>query len=141
MPAGFRPLAVAVLVTTPASTSACVIVCAAAVHVVDAPGASVVTGQDTAPAVGSVTATSCSVTVPVLLDQEGPGDLVTEVGLAVGVDVGHRGRLGQAAAPMSEPIGVVGATRGRSVTVAPAGVLRRRGRRVVDDAGVDVGSG
>ena len=42
------------------------IVCAVvAVQVVDAPGASVVTGQVTAPAVGSVTARLVSVVVPV----------------------------------------------------------------------------
>ena len=45
---GLSALAVAVLVTTPASTSAWVIVWAAAVQVVLAPGASVVvTGQET----------------------------------------------------------------------------------------------
>ncbi len=56
------------LLTTPASTSAWVIVrCAVAVQVVDAPGASVVTGQVTAPAIGSLIARVVSVTVPVFL--------------------------------------------------------------------------
>ena len=64
MLAGVRPLAVAVLLTTPASTSAWLTVCAAEVQVVDPPGASVVAGHEIGPAVGSVTATEVRVTVP-----------------------------------------------------------------------------
>ncbi len=64
---GLLPVAVAVLVTTAASPSACVIVYAAAVQVVEAPGARVVAGQEMAPALGSVTATVVTVTLPVLV--------------------------------------------------------------------------
>ena len=53
------------LATKPASTSAWSTVCGAAVQVVVAPGASVVVGQLTRPAVGSVTWMLSSVTVPV----------------------------------------------------------------------------
>ncbi len=66
LPFGSLPTAVAVLLTTPASTSAWVMVCGAvAVQVVAAPGASVVTGQVTAPAVGSLTTRLVIVVVPV----------------------------------------------------------------------------
>ena len=54
-PFGRRADAVAVLLTTPASTSACVTTWALALHVVEAPGARVETGQETAPALGSGT--------------------------------------------------------------------------------------
>jgi hypothetical protein len=64
VPVGGVPDAVAVLFTVPASTSACVSVYDFA-HVVDAPGASVVAGQDTAPTFGSETPTLVSVTLPV----------------------------------------------------------------------------
>ena len=67
-PLGGSPLAVAVLLTTPASTSAWVMVWTAlAVQVWLAPGAIVGLGQVTAPAVGSVTPTAVRVTVPVLV--------------------------------------------------------------------------
>ena len=65
--AGLLAVAVAVLLTTPVSTSGWVIVYAAEVQVVDAPGARVVTGQVIAPALASVTAVVLSVTVPVFL--------------------------------------------------------------------------
>ena len=65
--AGLLPVAVAVFVTTAASPSAWVIVYAAAVQVVEAPGASVVAGQEIAPAFGSATATVVTVTLPVLV--------------------------------------------------------------------------
>ena len=66
-PLGLTAPAVAVLATKPASTSACVMVWGSAVQVVDAPGASDPAEQLTDPAVGSVTATDESVTVPVSL--------------------------------------------------------------------------
>jgi hypothetical protein len=66
-PPGVLPPAVAVLETTPASTSAWVITCGPAVHVVLAPGANDVTGHDTTPAEGSATATEDTVTVPVFV--------------------------------------------------------------------------
>jgi hypothetical protein len=65
-PVGGVPVAVAVLFTTPASTSACVSVYDF-VHVVDAPGASDATGQDTGPTFGSETPTLVSVTLPAFL--------------------------------------------------------------------------
>ena len=67
-PDGGVPLAVAVLVMTPAFTSAWVMV-RVAVHVVDAPGTSVVDGHVTAdrPLSGSVMPTDVSVTLPVLV--------------------------------------------------------------------------
>jgi hypothetical protein len=64
---GSSPVTVAELKTDPASTSACVVTYVA-VHVVDAPGASVVTGQtgwDT-PGRVSLTTMLCNVTSPVL---------------------------------------------------------------------------
>src|SRR5665213_3584021 len=67
-PLGGVPSAVAVLLTTPAFTSAWLMVwTASAVQVSLAPGASVGLGQVTAPAVGSVTPTEVRVTVPVLV--------------------------------------------------------------------------
>jgi hypothetical protein len=66
-PDGDLPPAVAVLETTPASTSAWVITCGPAVHVVLAPGANDVTGHDTTPAEGSATTTEVTVTVPVFV--------------------------------------------------------------------------
>ena len=67
-PDGGVPLAVAVFATAPEFTSACEMV-RVAVHVVDAPGGSVVTGHDTAdiPGNGSDTATDVNVTLPVLV--------------------------------------------------------------------------
>src|ERR1700753_2306742 len=65
---GSVPEAVAVLWTTPASTSACKIVYGeTAVHVVDACGANGVAGQVTAPALASETVRLVMVTVPVFL--------------------------------------------------------------------------
>ena len=67
-PAGLRPVTVAVLLTEPASTSACVIVYGAVVvQVVLAPGASVVAGQVVAPTLASTTATVVIVCAPVLV--------------------------------------------------------------------------
>src|ERR1700677_2787959 len=67
-PEGGVPVPVAVLLTTPASTSVWVMVCTVlAVQVSAAPGASVELGQVVAPAMGSVTLTEVSVTVPVLV--------------------------------------------------------------------------
>src|SRR5580700_3192200 len=67
-PLGGVPCAVAVLLTTPASTSAWTMVCAVvAVQVSWAPTAKVELGQVTAPAVGSLTPTAVKVTVPVLV--------------------------------------------------------------------------
>ena len=57
--------AVAVLSTTPASTSAWVTTCGAEEQVTVATGARLPAGQETAPAVGSATVTPCTVTVPV----------------------------------------------------------------------------
>ncbi len=70
-PAGVFPAAVAESLIDPASTSACVAVYDA-VHVVDAPGANVVTGHDTVTAVAgavavSVTTTEDTVTFPVFV--------------------------------------------------------------------------
>ena len=67
-PTGGVPDAVAEFEIEPASTSACV-VAYDAVHVVDAPGANVPTGQVTAvnPGSGSATPTEVSVTLPVLV--------------------------------------------------------------------------
>ena len=66
-PPGSVPVAVAVLFTVPASTSAWVMVCEP-VHVVDAPGASVVTGQ-TAAALSctSLIVRPVTVTLPLLV--------------------------------------------------------------------------
>ena len=67
-PLGGVPWAVAVLLTTPASTSAWVMVYGAlAVQVSLTPGASVKLGQPTVPAFGSVTPTAVRVTLPVLV--------------------------------------------------------------------------
>src|ERR1035437_2704218 len=67
-PLGGSPLAVAVLLTTPASTSAWVMVYGVvAVQVSLTPGASEELGQVTAPAVGSLTPAAGGVTVPVLV--------------------------------------------------------------------------
>jgi hypothetical protein len=63
-PVGGVPVAVAVLFTVPASTSACVNVYVF-VHVVVAAGASCDTGQDTVPTFGSLTPTLVNVTLPV----------------------------------------------------------------------------
>jgi hypothetical protein len=68
-PVGGVPRALAVLVTEPESTSAWVIVYDV-VHVVEAAGASVVTGHVTAPTFGSFTATAVSVTDPVLVTRK-----------------------------------------------------------------------
>ena len=65
-PVGGVAVAEAVLATWPASMSACVIVYVA-VHVVDSPGASVVTGHRTVPTLASVTATPLTVTLPVFV--------------------------------------------------------------------------
>ncbi len=66
-PVGGVPVAVAVLDTLPESTSAWVITYGAAVHVVEAPGASVLAGQLMPVTLGSVTPTAVSVTSPVLV--------------------------------------------------------------------------
>ncbi|GAB2588485.1 hypothetical protein GCM10009593_29360 [Microlunatus antarcticus] len=67
-PAGFRPAAVAVLLTAPASTSAWVITYGAVVEqVVLAPGASVPATQVVAPTFASAMATPVTVTAPVLV--------------------------------------------------------------------------
>ena len=69
VPAGLRPVAVAVLVIAPASTSAWVIVYGVVVvQVVDAPGASVVAGQVVAPTLASTIATFVIVVAPVFVD-------------------------------------------------------------------------
>ncbi len=68
-PVGGVPEAVAVLTTWPASTSACFSVYVA-VHVVEAPGARVVTGQVTVPTFASVTFTACRVTLPVFVTRK-----------------------------------------------------------------------
>ena len=67
-PTGGVPVAVAVFVTEPASTSACD-TAYDAVHVVDAPGANDATGHDTAdrPGNGSDTPTAVNVTLPVFV--------------------------------------------------------------------------
>ena len=139
--AGFLPVAVAVLETTPASTSAWVTVYAAvAVHVVDAPGASVVTGQVTAPAFASRDRHAGDGHGAGVLDQERPLDLVAQVGLAVAVDVGHGSRLGQLAARRPGRPASTSRT-GADVTVAPAGLLPLAVAVLLTDAGVDVGLG
>ncbi|GAB2588429.1 hypothetical protein GCM10009593_29260 [Microlunatus antarcticus] len=67
VPAGVRPVAVAELFTAPASTSAWVITYGAVVvHVVVAPGASVVAGQPVAPTFASPIATPAIVWTPSL---------------------------------------------------------------------------
>ena len=93
---------------------------AVAVQVVDAPGARVVAGQVTAPAVGSLTATLVSVVVPVFLTRNDQAIRVAEVGLAVAVDVGDRGRLGQRAGSTAWATGV-SVDDGFDVHVAPPG--------------------
>ncbi|GAA4797053.1 hypothetical protein GCM10023307_23630 [Lysobacter hankyongensis] len=66
-PPGGVPVAVALLFTTPAFTSACVIVCVP-VHVVLAPGASVVTGHTAAASrFASLIAIPVIVTLPVFV--------------------------------------------------------------------------
>ena len=65
-PDGGVPVAVAVLFTTPASTSACVNEYDF-VHVVAAAGARVPTGHVTGPTFGSLTPTDVNVTLPVFL--------------------------------------------------------------------------
>ncbi|GAB2588502.1 hypothetical protein GCM10009593_29390 [Microlunatus antarcticus] len=68
VPAVVRPVAVAVFVTAPASTSACVITYGAVVvHVVLAPGASEVATQVVAPTLASTMATSVRVRAPVFV--------------------------------------------------------------------------
>ena len=64
-PPGSTAEAVAVLSTSPASTSAWVTTCGSAAQVNDAPGGSRPGAQLTGPAVGSSTETECTVTVPV----------------------------------------------------------------------------
>ena len=59
----------AVFTTLPAFRSACVTVCAP-VHVVDTPGANVVTGQLTPAVFASVTLTPVRVTLPVLVTRK-----------------------------------------------------------------------
>ena len=66
VPPGFRLVALAEFWTLPASTSAWLIVYVA-VHVVLAPGATVVVGQVVAPTFGSVMATAVRVWAPVLV--------------------------------------------------------------------------
>ena len=69
-PPGGVPVAVALLSTVPASTSACVIVCVP-VQVVLAPGASVVTGQTAAASrFASSTTMPVIVTLPVLVTRK-----------------------------------------------------------------------
>ena len=92
-PAGGVPAAVAVLVTTPAFTSDWMIV-RVAVHVVDAPGASVVNGQLMLdrPANGSTMLTDVSVTLPVFVTRNenvwvSPNDApVGEVSVVIATD-------------------------------------------------------
>ena len=67
VPVGEDPPANAVLLTAPASTSACVRVYAAAVQVIDAPAVRLVAGQVTVPILTSLTPTAASVTLPVLV--------------------------------------------------------------------------
>ena len=67
-PSGSLPVAVAVLTTCPAVTSAAVITySASAVQVVEVPGASVVTGQVTEPTLGSLTVMPLIGTSPLLV--------------------------------------------------------------------------
>ena len=73
-PPGVTAEPVAVLETTPASTSAWVTVWALDVQVTDAPGASDPAGQVTGPAVGSLTAGAVRVAVPVFFSTKRPGD-------------------------------------------------------------------
>ncbi len=138
--AGFLPVAVAVLLTTPASTSAWVI----GVRGRRAGGrgsrapASWPGSRSRRPS-ASVTADAGDGRRAGVLDQERPGDLVAQVGLAVAVDVGHRGRLGQL-----ERRGLRHRRRGRR-RVGRDGrvgrVLAGGRRRVVDHTGVDLGLG
>ncbi len=65
-PSGPVPVAVAVLSTDPAFTSAWVMVCRP-VQTVESPGARVVAGQVTVPTAASATATAVSVRSPVLI--------------------------------------------------------------------------
>ncbi len=65
-PVGGVALTVALLATWPESTSACVTVYVA-VQLVEAPGASDVTGHVTVPTLASVTATAWRVTLPVFV--------------------------------------------------------------------------
>ena len=73
-PTGGVTVAIAVLVTWPASTSAWVSAWEA-VHVVCAPGASVVTVQVTVPAIGSAIVRPCTVTLPVFVTRNVYGTL------------------------------------------------------------------
>ena len=70
-------VAVAVLWTMPASTSAWVTVCLASpLQVTESPGATAMVGQVTEPIVGSATATCAIVTLPEFVDHERIGHLV-----------------------------------------------------------------
>ena len=97
-PCGSTAAAVAVLVTTPASTSVWMIVWTGhrAGHRrprSQRPGR----GRSPCPADGSLTETELSVVVPVFLTLQRPGDLVAEVDLEVAVDVGRWSRSWSAA--------------------------------------------
>ena len=112
--------------------------CAAvAVHVVEAPGASVVTGQVTAPAIGSFTASVVIVVVPVFLTRSDQVILSPRSVLPSPLTSVTAADLVSCRRRASGDRGV-GRRRVRR-TVVPAGSVADGGRRVGDDAGVDVG--
>ena len=114
---------------------------ASVVQVVDAPGASVVTGQVTGAGLrvvdgqaGQGRACRCS----------SPGTTTRSCRLrrrAVGVDVTRGGRRLVEGQPTEPSMSVCWCSTGSRSTVPPDGCWPRRRRRVVDDAGVDVGLG
>ena len=116
------------------------IVCArVAVQVVDAPGASVVTGQVTAPAFGSVTTTVVIVVVPVFFTRNDQVIVSPRSVLPSPLTSVTAADLVSCSAGRLRDRGV---GRGRVGRDRRAGrVLARRGRRVGHDAGVDVGLG
>ena len=126
--------------TTPASTSAWVTACAVvAVQVVDAPGANVVTGQVTAPAVGSVTARLVIVVVPVFLTRNDQAIVSPRSVLPSPLtSVTAADLVSCSAGAWATGVSVDGRVRRHVVALR---VLTRRGRRVATPPRVDVGLG
>jgi hypothetical protein len=111
-PVGGVPDALAVLFTTPASTSACVSRYVF-VHVVDTPGASCVTGHVTVPTFGSLTPTLVNVTLPVFFTRnEYP--IVPPAALALGAPAVF-------VSVIAGPDGIVVSVESDAVTATPDG--------------------
>ena len=139
--AGVRPVAVAVLFTAPASTSAWVIVYGAVVvQVVDAFGARVVVGQVVAPTFASTMASPVMVCAPVLVTaKENPSRSPASTRPLVFVSVGVPAVL--VSARVASVLVDVAVESEFEVTVAPPGRARRGRGRVRHRAGVHVGLG